>query len=75
MYDFTFILQRFAVEISDGKVTIPAGESYERDGVIYTAISDAQLNLDDEGKVADGVVAGAIADAVKTEPDEGDNND
>ena len=38
-----FDLQRFDAEISDGKVTIPAGESFTLDDVIYTAGSSGAV--------------------------------
>ena len=59
MKDFIFDLQRFAPEISDGKVKILMGEYYELDGVTYTATKDSQLNLDDEEKVS-GIASGRI---------------
>ena len=42
MENFIFDLQRFS------QVTITANDTYELDGVTYTAVSDAVLNLDDE---------------------------
>ena len=59
MKDFIFDLQRFA------EVAISADNSYDLDGVTYTAVSDAVLNLDD-GKVsglASGSVTATITDA------------
>ena len=58
---FVFDLQRFDAEISDGKVTIPAGETFTLDDVIYTAGSSgaATLNLDSDGKVS-GIASGSV---------------
>ena len=56
---FTFDIQRFAVTVTDGQVTIPAGETYTLDGVTYTAASSgATLNLDG-GKVS-GIASGSV---------------
>ena len=57
---FIFDLQRFDAEISDGKVTIPANETYTLDGVTYKAGTDgAVLTLDDAGKVS-GIASGSV---------------
>ena len=60
MQDFIFDLQRFATQ------EISAGETYELDGVTYTATTNAVFNLDDDGKVsglASGKVQSTLTDA------------
>lgn len=64
MKNFIFDLQRFDGNI----VTIPANGTHTLDGVTYTAISNAVLNLDD-GKVsglASGSVTATIAGATNS---------
>ena len=53
MENFIFDLQRFS------QVTIAADDTYELDGVTYTAITDAVLNLDDDEKVS-GLESGKV---------------
>ncbi|MBR2774013.1 MAG: hypothetical protein IKD73_03375, partial [Selenomonadaceae bacterium] len=53
MKNFIFDLQRFA------EVTITADNTYKLDGVTYKAVSDAVLNLDDDGKVS-GLASGSV---------------
>lgn len=67
MGEFIFDLQKFAVEVSGNKVTIPATETYNLDGVTYTAVDDVQLNLDSDGKVS-GIVSGKV-EAVANDAD------
>ncbi len=54
---FTFDLQRF------DEVSIAAGDTYALDGVTYTALEDARLNLDDDGKVS-GIASGSVSAVV-----------
>ena len=58
----SFDLQRFAVVVTDGQVTIPAGENYNSSGVTYTALDDASLNLDG-GKIS-GIASGKVTATV-----------
>ncbi|MBR1646191.1 MAG: hypothetical protein IJ685_05360 [Selenomonadaceae bacterium] len=53
MSKFTFDLQRFATQ------EISAGETYELDGVTYTALTDAVFNLDDDEKIS-GLASGKV---------------
>ncbi len=53
MSNFIFDLQRF------DEVTILAGDTCALDGVTYTALEDARLNLDDDGKVS-GIASGKV---------------
>ena len=57
MGNFIFDLQRFADD-----VTINAGETYAADGVTYKAITDAQLNVDDDAVT--GIASGSVAATV-----------
>ena len=57
MSNFIFDLQRFA------DVTISAGETYALDGVTYTALTDAQLNLDSDNKIS-GIASGKVTAVV-----------
>ena len=57
MGNFIFDLQRFADD-----VTINAGENYKADGVTYKAITDAQLNVDDDAVT--GIASGSVAATV-----------
>ena len=57
MREFIFDLQRFT------DVTIAAGDSYTLDGVTYTAVTDAVLNLDDNGKIS-GIASGKVQSVV-----------
>jgi len=53
----TFDLQRF------DEVTILAGDTYMLDGVTYTALEDARLNIGDDGKVS-GIASGSVSAVV-----------
>lgn len=60
MNNFIFDLQRFDAEVSDGKVTIPANETYTLEGVTFTAGTDgAVLTLDEDNKVS-GMSSGSV---------------
>ena len=64
MKKFIFDLQRFDTQI------ISAGQSVTIDGVTYKAVSDAQFNLDDAGKVS-GLASGkvtAVVNGVENSP-------
>ena len=53
MQRLRFDLQRFATQ------EISAGDTYTQNGLIYTAITDAVLNLDDDGKIS-GLESGKV---------------
>ncbi|MBR4382344.1 MAG: hypothetical protein IKP64_02175, partial [Selenomonadaceae bacterium] len=53
MQRLKFDLQRFATQ------EISAGDTYTQNGLIYTAITDAVLNLDDDGKIS-GLESGKV---------------
>lgn len=64
MKNFIFDLQRFV------GIVISAGESYQLDGVTYTAVENSQLNLDSNGKIS-GISSGkvyAVASGVEDSP-------
>ena len=63
MSNLFFDLQRFAATVADGKVTIPAGNTYTLDGITYMAIEDAQLNLDSNNKIS-GIASGKVTATV-----------
>ncbi len=62
MSNFIFDLQRFDT------LTLVADEPHQRDGVTYTALNDAQLNLDDDGKVS-GIASGSVIATVTGKED------
>ena len=51
MDNFIFDLQRFDVVVSNGRVIFSARDTYELDGVTYTALEDATLRLNSKNKV------------------------
>ena len=58
MNSFIFDLQRFAT------VTISKGNSQTFDGVTYTALSDAVLNQDSDGKIS-GIASGSVTATIE----------